>query len=167
MLNTLSFAVGDLLVRHGKVLKVSHVKKDSIDLQPYFNLKASHGLTYSVQLQNSHNPNLRKPVSREKAEQLLVSISKLPNKTAALNLLEIKSALNTNELAETLKLLQQLWLEKQDKSGFLAGGKLGIYQQAMIQATQEIAAAKGILLEKAELLILSTLKNSQPSVSIS
>lgn len=167
MLNTLSLAVGDLIVRHGKVLKVSQVKKDSIDLQPYFNFKESHGLTYSVQLQNSNNVSLRKPVSREKAEQLLVSISKQPSQTLEINLLETKSALNTNELAETLKVLRKLWLEKQDKSGFLAGGKLGIYQQAMIQATQEIAAAKGILLEQAELLILSTLKNCQKIVKTS
>lgn len=149
--------IGDLVIRHGKILKVSQISKDSVDLQPYFNCAESHGLTYSVQLPKEDNDKMRKPVASGKIKQLLALILKKRAKETNINIIETRSALNTSKLAETLKIIKSLWQEKQGKSGFLAAGKLGLYRQAMLQATEEIAAAKGILPKQAELLVLSSL----------
>ena len=157
-LNNLKLRVGDLVIRHGKVLTVTQVNKNSIDLQPYFNFAASHGLTYSVQLVETDNEHIRKPVAGGKIKELLTLIFKKPSPAVENNLVETRLALNTNQLAETLKIIKSLWQEKLAKSGFLAGGKLGLYRQALLQATEEIAAAKGILPKQAELLVLSSLK---------
>ncbi len=158
------FKVGDLLVRFGKILKVAAVKTDSTELLPFFNSKSSNGLTYSVQNQNLENSHVRRLVTREKLKQLLELILIKNSVAVAINVTETKTTLSTNQLAESLQLIKDLWLEKQNHAGFLPGGRLSLYQQALSQASEEIAAVKGIIPDQAKLLVLSTLKQGQKHV---
>ena len=51
--------VGDLLVRFGKILKISAIKTDSVELHPFFNLKTSSGLTYSIPTESLNHGQIR------------------------------------------------------------------------------------------------------------
>ena len=160
MAETLNLAVGDLVVRNGKILKVSQIKKNSINLQPFFHIKTSNGLTFTLLLAHSNDGHIRHLVSKTKIGKLLNLIIKKP--TAENNNLnfDAKTALSHNRLAKTLRAIKALWQEKQKRSGILQGTKLTVFRQAMIQATEEIAAVNNTSPEKIELSILTQLKNS-------
>lgn len=157
--------VGDLLVRFGKILKVSQIKDGSIELRPFFNFQSSNGLTYSVQNENLTTGHVRPLISRNKLDELLKLILIKHSETVAINVTETKTSLSTNELAESLRLIKDLWLEKQNHAGFLPGGRLSLYQQALTQASEEIAAVKGIVPDQARTLVLTTLKQGHKHVS--
>lgn len=166
MTNLAKFKVGDLVVRFGKILKISTIMAASIKLRPFFDLQSNHGITYSIPSQNFDNGHIRHLVSQESLPQLLKLNLTPSSKTVIINVTETKSALSTHELSESLELIKTLWLEKQNHAGFLPGGRLNLYQQALTQASEEIAAIKGILPEAAKILVLNTLKKSQKSPSL-
>ena len=151
------FKLVDLWVRFGKILKVAEIKGDSIEMRPFFNLKSSNGLTYSIQTQNLDSGKIRKLITKEKLQQLL-QLLKNASLPTEINVLENKLSLNTQDLGESLQLLKTLWHEKQNHAGFLPGGRLSLYQQTLAQASDEVAAVKGILPEEAKRLILTSLK---------
>ena len=157
--------IGDLLVRFGKILKVSQIKEGSVELRPFFNTKSSNGLTYSIQDTSLDSGSVRHLVSKEKLGVILAKILKATTTTLEINVTESKVSLSTHELTDSLRIIKDLWLEKQNHAGFLPGGRLSLYQQALIQASEEIAAVKGILPEQAKLLVLTTLKQGFKPVS--
>ena len=151
--------VGDLLVRFGKILKISAIKTDSVELHPFFNLKTSSGLTYSIPSESLNHGQIRPIVTLEKLNQLLKTLF-IKSSPVSVDVIDTKNALNTHELSETLLLVKSLWLEKQNHTGFLPSGRLSLYQQALTQSTEEIAAIKSILPDEAKLLVLSLLKQA-------
>ena len=165
MTQTLNLAIGDLVVRNGKILKVSQVKKDTIDLRPFFHIKTSNGLTFTLLLAHTNDGHIRRLVSKNKIGKLLKLIIKKP--TAGNNNPEFdaKTALSHNQLAKTLRAIKTLWQEKQKRSGILQGTKLTIFRQAMIQASEEIAATNKISIGKAESTILSALNFCQKKLN--
>lgn len=156
----MKFKVGDLVVRFGKILKISTIMAESIKLRPFFNLQSNHGITYSIPSQNFTDGHIRPLVSQENLSQLLKLNLTRNSDAVTVNVTETKTTLSTHELSESLELIKTLWLEKQTHAGFLPGGRLNLYQQALTQASEEIAAIKGILPEAAKTLVLNTLKKA-------
>ncbi len=72
--------VGDLLVRFGKILKISAIKTQSIELLPFFNLKSNHGLTYTIPAENLNQDQIRPIVTLEKLNRLLKTLFQLAAK---------------------------------------------------------------------------------------
>ena len=161
MEETFSMAVGDLVVRYGKILKVFRIKKGTIGLQPFFHLQTSNGLTFTLMTAHAHDGHIRRLASKAKIEKLLNLIIKKPTTKNIDPDFDPKTALSDNKLAKTLFVIKTLWLEKQEKSGILPGTKSTVFRQAMIQATEEIAAVNQTSPEQVKLLILSGLKFSQ------
>ena len=161
MTETLNLAIGDLVVRSGKILKVSQIKKDTINLRPFFHIKTSNGLTFTLMLAHTNDGHIRRLASKNKIGKLLKLIIKKP--TVGNNNLDFdpKTALSHNQLAKTLRAIKALWQEKQKKSGILQGTKLTVFRQAMLQATEEIAAVNNTSPEEVKLSILSGLEFSQ------
>ena len=157
MKDGLTLKVGDRVVRYGRVLKVFQIKGDTVYFQPHFNPQTSNGLTYQISLKNVTKSNIRKLVTKQKLQDLFKSILNTDSELGAINDLEIRSSLNANNLLQTLKVIKNLWLEKTGRPGTLASGKQNIYQQAMDQATEEVAAVKGLKLDKARQVIISAL----------
>lgn len=155
------FKVGELLVRFGKILQVAEVKIDCLVLRPFFNSKSSHNLTYSIPNQNLKNGRLRRVVSKKQLAVLLANTFKKASLAKEINVTESKVSLGSNDLADSLELIKTLWREKQTHAGFLPGGRLSLYQQALNQVSEEIAAVKGTLPDEAKLLILSSLTKGQ------
>ena len=111
--------VGDLLVRFGKILKISAIKTDSVELHPFFNLKTSSGLTYSIPTESLNHGQIRPIVTLEKLNRILKTLfMKTSPVTVSVDVIDTKNALNTHELAESLFLVKTLWLEKQNHTGF-------------------------------------------------
>ncbi|MDZ7586302.1 MAG: hypothetical protein U0946_00990, partial [Patescibacteria group bacterium] len=103
---------------------------------------------------------IRKLISKTKLKQLLDLII---NKTITQKhcpVYNAASALNSNQLNDTLWIIKTLWLEKQEKSDILPGGKLTIFKKAIIQTTEEIAAINNISPDQATSLLMSGLKSS-------
>lgn len=160
------FKVGELLVRFGKILQVAEVKIDYLVLRPFFNSKSCNNLTYSIPNQNLKNGRLRRLVTKKQLESLMKNIIKKTSPTKEINVTESKVALTSNDFADSLELIKNLWLEKQTNAGFLPGGRLSLYQQALNQVSEEIAAVKGTLPDEAKLLILTSLKKGQKFPSV-
>ncbi len=154
----IKLAVGDVLVRFGRILRVSGIKADTVEMRPFFAVKANNGLTYSIKSQNLTGSQIRKLVTKEKLKELVQNILVGEFLPLEINVVESRSGLNINDLDESLRLIKTLWLERQNHAGFLPGGKLTLYQQALIQASDEIAAVKGITQDDAKKLILISLK---------
>ena len=57
-------------------------------------------------------------------------------------------------------MIKALWSEKKSRSGVLAGGKLTLYQQALTQAVEEVAAVEGVVPDEAKQLIFEALKRA-------
>jgi len=161
MTETLCFEVGDLVVRNGKILKVFKVKKDSINLRPFFHIKTSNGLTFTLLLAHTNDGHIRRLASKNKIGKLLNLIIKKPTAQKDYPDFDTKTALTENQLAKTLWVIKILWLEKQKKSGILQGVKLSIFRNAMLQATEEIAAVNNTSPDQVKLLLLSDLKDNQ------
>ena len=160
------FKVGELLVRFGKILEVAEVKIDCLILRPFFNLKSNNNLTYSIPNKNLKSNRIRRLVTKKQLELLLKNIIKKTSAAKEINVAESKSSLTSNDLADSLQLIKTLWLEKQTNAGFLPGGRLSLYQQALTQVSEEIAAVKGTLPDQAKLLILASLKKGQKFPSV-
>jgi len=158
MINLSSLKKGDLVVRYGKALKVLQVNKNTVELQPYYNLQASNNLTYTVQLQQTNQHYIRPLTTKKQITQLLKLIKTKSKQSNSVNYADLDSNLKTNLLKETLLAIKALWLEKRSQNGILSSGKLKLFRQAMLQASEEISISNKILPEKAKLLILSNLK---------
>lgn len=157
---TTKFSVGDLLVRFGKILRISEINSDTIQMRPFFQMKMNNGLTYLINNKNLYKDNIRKLVSKETLKQLFNKVFLTNTETAEINVVESRSVLSEQGLEESLQLIKMLWLEKKSHTGNLPGGKLTLYQQAVDQASEEIAAVKGILPQQAKLLLLAALKKN-------
>ena len=161
MTGTLHLTIGDLVVRHGKVLKVSRINKSIISLRPFFDSRSNNGLIFTLELKNAYDGHIRQLISKNKIKILLDLIIKKSTSRANPPVFDIKTALTQNQFEETLQVIKILWLEKQKKSDILPSSKLNVFRQAMLQATEEIAAVNHTSPEQAKLLILSGLKSSQ------
>ena len=158
MKDGLVLKVGDRVVRYGRVLKVFQIKNEMVYFQPNFTSPSNNSLTYQVSAKNVHASNIRKVVSKKELQQLFKSILSQPAELGSINSMEVRLSLTNNDLTETLKALKNLWLERIGKTASLASGKLSIYQQALEQATEEVAAVKNVALDKAKQAIMSALK---------
>lgn len=161
MSGTLTLTSGDLIVRFGRVLKVLGIKDKKVAFTPRFATSKIGGLTYSIPLKNITGSNYRRVVTKDKLKSLFGSILGKPMPVAEPEAVVVKSSLGGNTLTETFTVIKALWSEKKSRSGTLAGGKLSLYQQALEQAVEEVAAVKGIVLDKAKLLIMEALKSKQ------
>lgn len=150
---------GDLIVRFGRVLKVLGIKDDKVAFVPRFDSNKNGGLTYSIPLKNINGSNYRRVVTKDKLKNLFGSILTKPIPMEEPDTVAVKASLAGNSLTETFTVIKALWSEKKSKSGTLAGGKLSLYQQALEQAVEEVAAVKGVVLDKAKLLIMEALKS--------
>ena len=160
------FKVGELLVRFGKILQVAEVKIDCLVLRPFFNLKSNNDLTYSIPNKNLKSGRLRRLVTKKQLESLFTNILKKTSAAKEINVTESKVSLSSNDLADSLQLIKTLWVEKQTHAGFLPGGRLSLYQQALNQVSEEIAAVRGTLPDEAKLLVLTSLKKGQKFPSV-
>jgi RNA polymerase-interacting CarD/CdnL/TRCF family regulator len=151
-------AVGDVLVRFGRILRVCGIKTETIEMRPFFEIRSNNGLTYSIQHKNLDSTQIRKLVTKEKLKELFQSVLARESLPMEVNVVESRSGLNVTDLGDSLRLVKTLWQEKQNHAGFLPGGKLTLYQQALAQASDEIAAVKGIAPDDAKKLILASLK---------
>lgn len=161
MTNLSSLKKGDLVVRYGKVLKVIQINKNTVELQPYFNLQTNNELTYSIQLQQTDQRYIRPLTTKKQVTQLLKSTKTKLKQSNTVNYADIESNLKTNSLEETLLAIKTLLIEKRSQNGILPSGKLKLFRQAMLQASEEISVSNKILPEKAKLLILSNLKHAR------
>lgn len=159
MSGTLTLTAGDLIVRFGRVLKVLGIKDDKVAFVPHFASNKNGGLTYSIPLKNINGSNYRRVVTKDKLKNLFGSILTKPIPMEEPDTVAVKASLAGNTLTETFTVIKALWSEKKSKSGTLAGGKLSLYQQALEQAVEEVAAVKGVVLDKAKLLIMEALKS--------
>ena len=149
---------GDLIVRHGKVLKVSLIEKDSIDLQPFFESQASNGLTFTINVSQINDGYIRKLPNKAEVKKMIKEINKKQASGAKLPAFDIKTALTQNKLEDTLAIIKTLSIIKEENDGVLMGGKLTTYRLAMRQATNEIAAVNDISIENAETFLRKSLK---------
>lgn len=160
MRDSFQLNIGDLVVRHGKVLKVLQINQDTISLQPFFCYQTSNNLTFTLKLQNAYDGHIRQLVSKGKIKSLFNLIIKKPVIKSNPPIFDSKTALNNNQLEDSLWVIKTLWLEKQEKSNILTGGKLSIFQRALLQTTEEIAAVNNTSPEQAKLLLFSGLESS-------
>ncbi len=158
-MGTLTLTAGDLIVRFGRVLKVLGIKDNKVAFAPRFVSNKNGGLTYSIPLKNITGSNYRRIVTKDKLKNLFGSILTKPIPAGEPDKVVVKASLAGNTLTETFTVIKALWSEKKSKSGTLAGGKLSLYQQALEQAVEEVAAVKGIVFDKAKLLIMEALKS--------
>ena len=159
MSNTLTFEIGDIIVRYGRILKTFKVQKNTIFFKPYFASKNIHGdLIYSLPLENITMTNIRKIVSIQKLNNLFKLILRKPGKYDENTgpVFDRKTSLENNDLEETMKIIKTLWLEKE--VGGLPDSKLVMFRQAMHQAVEEVAAVRGLTPEKAETQIMAALQ---------
>ncbi|MBU2051662.1 hypothetical protein KKH13_00465 [Patescibacteria group bacterium] len=157
----LLLVAGDLIVRYGRVLKVLGIKDKKVAFAPRFSTQKNGSLTYMIPVKNIAGSNYRRVVSKDKLKNLFGSILTKPMPAEEPGTIAIKSSLGGNSLTETFTVIKTLWSEKKSKAGVLAGGKLSLYQLALEQAVEEVAAVKGIVLDKAKLLIMDALKSKQ------
>ena len=160
-MGTLTLTAGDLIVRFGRVLKVIGIKDKKVAFAPRFASSKNGGLTYLIPAKNITGSNYRRIVTKDKLKNLFGSILNKPMPVAEPETVAVKASLAGNTLTETFTVIKALWSEKKSKSGTLAGGKLSLYQQALEQAVEEVAAVKGIVFDKAKFLIMEALKSKQ------
>jgi len=145
----------DLVVRYGKVLKVTKVTKTSIELQPFYNANKNNQITYTVKLQQTSQDYIRPLTDKKEVNALLKNLAKSSGSNK--EYLKIQANPKTNSLKDSLFVIKALTVEKKKNDGNLPSGKQNIYKLAMTQASEEIGAIKKISVEKAEKLILSNL----------
>jgi len=160
MTGRLRLNIGDLVVRHGKILKVFKISQDTVELQPFFDFKGNNDLTFTLNLKNANDGHIRQLVSKTKIKTLLNLIIKKSAAKANLPVFNAKTALTHNQLEETLWVIKTLWLEKKKNSDILSSGKSTIFRRAMLQATEEIAATNRTSPKNAKSLILSGLNSA-------
>jgi len=149
----------DIVVRYGRVLKAFKISKGMVFLKPYFKTNNnSMDLIYSLPLKNIGLTKIRRIVSKEKLDSLFELILNKFGKDGEVVISATKELLGNNDLTETMKVVKNLWLEKEAGLGSLSGGKLTAYRQALDQTTEEVAAVRGLSLEKAKIEVVSALR---------
>jgi len=159
MLDGLKLKRGDLVVRYGRMLEVTRIDEETVFLKPHFGAANNRGgLNYSLPLKNMAMIKLRRAASKEKLDRLLKAELNLIDNEGGMLSLNLKDPLENNDVAETIKVVKMLWREKKANSGSLPSGRLSIYQEALEQLTEEMAAVRGLTLEKAKIKLSAALK---------
>lgn len=155
----MNLKVGEIFVRFGRVLRISKISGGLIELLPYFTGSNQNSLVYSIPRENFSGGNLRPLIGRVEMQQLLKKLQRSAP-SAPVDVLESKSSLNLDRLATCLPLVKTLWQEKQDHAGYLPGGRLSLFQSALSQASEEIAAVDNISPEQAKTNLLAALRKN-------
>lgn len=159
-MSKLNLKIDSLVVRYGKVLKVSKIEEEVIQFKPFFSAQGDNDLTFTLKLDNVHDGHMRSLNSKDSIKTLLNSIIKKPIQEINLPKFDSKTALIGNQLEDTLWVIKNLWTEKKENSDTLPSGKQTILKKAILQAVNEIAAANNGLPDKAEAKLTSDLNSS-------
>lgn len=161
------YKVGSKLVEKGKVFRVFKVedaningKKDKIiHYLPLFKNITNNTLTCSIPESSIGTTLLRKPVSKEKINEVLAGLSKRTRYVNPVDAVVAKTKLNLNDIDITARVLRKYWLVKKKNVDTFTKTKRDVLDMAVDRLVEEVAYVVGISLTKAEEKIKVALKS--------
>lgn len=157
----MDFQSGDVLVRFGKVYKIFKVKKNkkqkSIYYKPlYVRTKRNNELICSIPLQNIKQTKIRRPLSKAKFEDFLISLNKLMKDETKVDLKD-KEIFYSINLTKKSKVLRKLWKAKHNLDRKISATEKNFFNRLIESTKEELAYLFEIDPDQAEQKIYSEL----------
>lgn len=152
-----TFKIGDKIVHFGKVYHIFKKKKDKIFFRRYFKTPKNKNVIRSIPLKNINQAGIRKPLSKEKINDLFKSVLRRRTKKIK-KTVKAKETLNENNLSQSLEIVKNLIHEKAQNSNKLTFSKRNLFKASMKRVQEEIAYSFNISLTEAEEKIIKILK---------
>lgn len=174
MSTTSMFKIGDVLMQRGHAFKIIAINQAQalgeqtesiIRYKPYFNTGRFKNLIRTVPIKNASLVNIRKPLTKSQAQELLESLKQRPEQLSPVNLRTAKELLNSNPTQQTVNLAITLWIEQANPDKKLSPGKRVLFEDVLMQLAQEIAVVFDLDLSAAEEKVLNHLAHLAPTSS--
>ncbi|MBN1168466.1 hypothetical protein JXA63_01095 [Candidatus Woesebacteria bacterium] len=149
---------GTVIIERGKVYKVYKVKEEQYNgepqdvmyYKPYFDDPTQNGLICSIPVNSIREANIRVPSTKKEIKEVLSDLKKQVRLRNILDAKDAKTAVNENDIGETVSVIRKFWAEKKKRdTGNLPKSKKDILESAIEQVAQEIAYVSNTSLEKA------------------
>ena len=158
-----TYKVGDKVICGGYLYRIFKVDPEEavIFFRPYFKENKNSSTVRKIPVQNLSKTNMREPMTKEQAEEILTLLrdTKITNSFEDLN--EAKEILVQNNLIGTVRVIKWLWIDKQDEEKSFTLSKKRVWDMASERLIEEIAYVHDVTLTEAEEMILHHLKASQ------
>ncbi len=154
------FKKGDKIVEFGHVFKVFDIKRQKnsngefekvLYFRPYFESTKTSAITCSIPVNNVEKTLIRRIITRKELRELTKKLKKKNIKNEeefpAINI--VKALLDSNDPADTVRVLRILWREKSKKTETFSKSKRDVFNLAMDRLVQEFALISGASLEDA------------------
>ncbi len=154
-----TYKVGDKIIDCGQVYSIFKIcrQKNSegefervIYFRPYYRGVTNSGVVCSIPLNNIEKTGIRKPLTLEEFELLLVKLKKGKILTEYSDISATKELLKENNPTSDIILIRTLWEEKKDRSEDFSKNKRDILDLVVDRFAQEYSIVKGLSLEKAK-----------------
>lgn len=153
-----SLRIGSKIVEKGKVYRVFKIDKKKLNgkteriihYRPFFKNQISQSFECSIPESNMEEANIRRPVSKKRARELMKSLSKGVRITKPLNVTKAKDALKLNDIEESIGILKRYWeVRSRDEDGFTKSKK-DVLESAMNRVIEELALVNRVSPDTAE-----------------
>lgn len=156
------FKVGSIIVDFGQVYKVFKIRNQKLFFKPYFKTKENRTLICSIPIINIDKTKIRRPLSRNKLNQLLKASLKRSEVRLPGTMSRTKEVLNLNEPDKLIQVLKSLWLEKNDETINFTKNKKEIFELTTRRLMEEVAYVSHLTLLRARKKINRALERFAP-----
>lgn len=157
-----TYKVGDKVICGGYLYRIFKVDltESVIFFRPYFKENKNSSTVRKIPVQNLAKTNMREPMTKEQAIEILEMLSDGLSRNHLTDLNEAKELLIQNNLVGTVQVLKWLWVDKQDEEKGFSLSKKRVWDMASERLIEEIAYVHDVSLEEAEKMIIKNLKAS-------
>ncbi len=165
----LNFKTGDKIIHFGQVYKIFGIKKKEnkqgessriLEFKPYFPSETNRSLVFSIPEENLEKTNIRKPLSTKTVNKLLRRLRVRFKSADIPDAGVLREKLDLNSSVKLVRVLRQLWRDKQNKETNFTNSKQNVFELALKKLAQEVALVKNIKLDQAKEKIKQELKKS-------
>ena len=158
--------IGSKIIERGKVYRVYKIKEKNINgnieriifYKPYYVNTRNDTLICSIPETNLKDTNIRIPISKEKVNEVFISLNKRIRVMNPLDTGEAKDTLNLNDIDKSVRVLKKYWREKKRNGDKFTKTKRDVLDMAIRRIVEEIALVKRLSLKRAEEEIMGTLQ---------
>lgn len=159
--------IGSKLIEKGKTYRVFKIKKKKIEdkyqriiyYKPFFKNSLNESIVCSIPESSIINAHIRKPVSKDKIDEVLTVLSKRIRERQPLDIIKAKDILNSDDIFKTAKILKRYWKAQKREGEALSKSKKDVLNLAIDRIVEEVALVSGISLSKAKDKIIAALNS--------
>ncbi|OGM28487.1 hypothetical protein A2801_00940 [Candidatus Woesebacteria bacterium RIFCSPHIGHO2_01_FULL_41_10] len=169
MLEDKPLVVGDAIVELGSVYRVYKVGKkvtfnnenlEHIFYKPVYDTPENRTLDCSIPVKNIDQARMRRPISRQKINEIMVFLSTHQTVRIEVDLNQSKEDLMQNDPHVSAQVLKRIWMELQRDDVNATTSRQSLFETALTRLSQEVALKFEITLPQAKKKLERALKRA-------